>query len=178
MQHAIKAIAAFCRLQKSPRIYVEKTLVEILHSTDPSSTMNGIGRDQPGDRDDNLWITYNNYRPPASQTEWEEMCFLDKAYHGYFQWRKTIKYSLNKRERYISDQMPKNVAIIFDRFINKDFVAKLTKVIILDEDETQFEKIRFLMYKVNGRNIIQFNIMESSLKSFLFSLKILFLYSE
>ncbi|CAF4971511.1 unnamed protein product, partial [Rotaria sp. Silwood1] len=52
---AEKGIAAFCRIQKPPRIYVEKTLDEILQRP--------VNVDQchPGDRDDNLWITINDY---------------------------------------------------------------------------------------------------------------------
>ncbi|CAF2908164.1 unnamed protein product, partial [Rotaria sp. Silwood2] len=46
---AEKGIAAFCRIQKPPRIYLEKTLDEILQRP--------VNVDQchPGDRDDNLW---------------------------------------------------------------------------------------------------------------------------
>ncbi|CAF4690202.1 unnamed protein product, partial [Rotaria sp. Silwood1] len=142
-KHAVKAIAAFCRLQKLPRIYVEKSLDEILKFNDQL---------QPGDRDDNLWITYNNYKLPELQTEWEETCFLDKRHHGYYQWRKLIKYPINKRERYNSDRMPKHVSIIFDRFLDKNFIVKLTKVIIFDEREIEFNKLRFLMYKGLFRN--------------------------
>ncbi|CAF4684970.1 unnamed protein product [Rotaria sp. Silwood1] len=142
-KHAVKAIAAFCRLQKLPRIYVEKSLDEILKFNDQL---------QPGDRDDNLWITYNNYKLPELQTEWEETCFLDKRHHGYYQWRKLIKYPINKRERYNPDRMPKHVSIIFDRFLDKNFIVKLTKVIIFDEREIEFNKLRFLMYKGLFRN--------------------------
>ncbi|CAF3535441.1 unnamed protein product, partial [Rotaria sp. Silwood2] len=46
---AEKGIATFCRIQKPPRIYLEKTLDEILQRP--------VNVDQchPGDRDDNLW---------------------------------------------------------------------------------------------------------------------------
>lgn len=83
------------------------------------------------------------------QAEWEKTCFLDKVYHGYYQWPKMIKYSVNKRERYTSDKMPEHVSIIFERFLDKKFVKKLTEVIIFDEKTNKFENIRFLMYKVN-----------------------------
>ncbi|CAF1044083.1 unnamed protein product [Didymodactylos carnosus] len=51
--------------------YVEKPIEAIINMKP-----NGI---HPGDRDDNLWVTYNNYQP-KSQQEWENMCFLDKAF--------------------------------------------------------------------------------------------------
>ncbi|CAF1238427.1 unnamed protein product [Rotaria sordida] len=151
-KYAVKAIAAFCRLQKSPRIYVEKSLDEILNCNNQSSTSIINDRFQPGDRDNNLWLTYNDYKPPELQTVWEETCFLDKVSHGYYQWQKMIKYPINKRERYIHDQMPKHASIIFDHFLDKSFLIKLTKVIIFDEREIEFNRIRFLMYKSLFRN--------------------------
>jgi hypothetical protein len=72
--------------------------------------------DHPGDRDDNLWITMNDYQPPQTQIEWEQTCFLDKSFHGYYCWPKMIKYSMNKLERYIHNNMPEKVAILYDRF--------------------------------------------------------------
>lgn len=154
MKYAIKAIAAFCRLQKPPRIYIEKPVEDILHSIDPSVTLNANHRFQPGDRDDNLWVTYHDFKAPKTQNEWEQICFLDKLSYGYYQWPKMIKYSLNKRERYTCDQMPQNVSIIYDRFLDKNFVARLAKVIIFDEKTIEFKRIRFLMYKVYSKIIL------------------------
>ncbi|CAM2708912.1 unnamed protein product [Rotaria socialis] len=151
-KHAVKAIAAFCRLQKLPLTYVEKSLDEIFHGTDRSTTTSIQSRSQPGNRDDNLWLTYNDYKAPETQTEWEQICFLDKIFHGYYQWPKTIKYALNKRERYTSGKIPAHVSIILDRFLDKDFVTKLSKCIIFDEGNINFDKIRFLMYKGLFRN--------------------------
>ncbi|CAF4100985.1 unnamed protein product [Rotaria sp. Silwood2] len=151
-KYAVKATAAFCRLQKPPQIYVEKSLEEILHSTDQSISMVVNDPCKPGDRDDNLWITYNDYKCPKLQTEWEQACFLDKVFHGYYQWPKMIEYPVNKCEFYTRDQMPKHVLIIFDRFLDKNFVAKFTKLIIYDEGTIDFNKTRFLMYKGLFRN--------------------------
>ncbi|CAF4106147.1 unnamed protein product [Rotaria magnacalcarata] len=123
--HAVKAIAAFCRLQKLPLTYVEKSLDEIFPGIDRSTTTGIQNRSQPGNRDDNLWLTYNDYKAPETQTEWEQICFLDKIFHGYYQWPKTIKYALNKRERYTGGEIPTHVSIILDRFLDKDFVTKL-----------------------------------------------------
>ncbi|CAF4636892.1 unnamed protein product [Rotaria sp. Silwood1] len=149
---AIKAIAAFCRLQKPPQIYVEKSFKEILHSIDQSVSMVVNDLSQPGDRDDNLWITYNDYKCPKVQREWEQVCFLDKVFHGYYQWPKMIEYPMNKCESYIRDQMPKHVSIIFDRFLDKNFMTKFNKLIIYDEGTIDFNKTRFLMYKGLFRN--------------------------
>ncbi|CAF4927291.1 unnamed protein product, partial [Rotaria sp. Silwood2] len=33
----------------------------------------------PGDHDDNLWITLNDYQPPKTQIKWEQTCFLDNV---------------------------------------------------------------------------------------------------
>ncbi|CAF2108179.1 unnamed protein product [Rotaria magnacalcarata] len=151
-KHAVKAIAAFCRLQKLPLTYVEKSLDEIFPGIDRSTTTGIQNRSQPGNRDDNLWLTYNDYKAPETQTEWEQICFLDKIFHGYYQWPKTIKYALNKRERYTGGEIPTHVSIILDRFLDKDFVTKLSKCIIFDEGDIDFDKIRFLMYKGLFRN--------------------------
>ncbi|CAF4368338.1 unnamed protein product, partial [Rotaria sordida] len=48
--------------------------------------------------------------------------------------------------------MPKHASIIFDHFLDKSFLIKLTKVIIFDEREIEFNRIRFLMYKSLFRN--------------------------
>ena len=151
VQYAIKAIAAFCRLQKPSRIYVEKSFDEIYHCNNQSSTTIIKDRFQPGDRDDNLWIIYDHYKLPKVQTNWEQTCFLDKPYHGYYQWPKMIKYSINKRERYTRDRMPRHVAIMFDRFLDRNFVVELMKTMTSDDNRKEFDKLRFLMYKVNQK---------------------------
>ncbi|CAF3512541.1 unnamed protein product, partial [Rotaria sordida] len=145
---AEKGIAAFCRIQKPPRIYTEKTLDEILQR--PVN----IDECHPGDRDDNLWITINDYKPPKTQKEWEETCFLDKSFHGYYKWPKIIKYPINKRERYTKENMPQDVAILYERFIDKNFINKFTQFMVLDEEEEEinFDIHRFRMFKGLFRN--------------------------
>ncbi|CAF0997933.1 unnamed protein product [Rotaria sordida] len=143
---ASPSISTLCRLQKLPRIYVEKTLEEILHR--PINT-----ECHPGDRDDNLWLTINDYIPPKSQAEWEQTCFLDKSFHGYYKWPKIIKYPLNKRERYTRENMPEQVAILYNRFIDKNFVAKFIQLMVLDkEGDSSFDVNRFRMFKGLFRN--------------------------
>jgi hypothetical protein len=151
MQYATKGVAALCRLQKPPRIYVEKTLEEILHTTGKPIPAVIHEQGHPGDRDDNLWITIDDYKPPQTQIEWEETCFLDKSFHGYYTWPKMIKYVMNKRTRYTKENMPDEVAILYDRFIDKNFVMQATQLMILDEkkEDKDFDKIRFAVFKVN-----------------------------
>ncbi|CAF0768198.1 unnamed protein product [Adineta steineri] len=135
---ATKAIAALCRLQKPPGIYVEK----ILNITDDHC--------HPGDRDDNLWITINDYKPPETQIKWEQTCFLDKSYHGYYCWPKIIKYSMNKRERYTQNNMPEQVTILYDHFVDKNFIIQVIQLMIFDDEEddvAEFNKTRFFMFK-------------------------------
>lgn len=131
-------------MQKPARIYAEKTLDQILQQ--PVD----VNQCHPGDRADNLWITLNNYQPPKTQQEWEETCFLDKSYHGYYKWPKIIKYPMNKRERYTKDNMPESVAIIYERFLEKSFVEKFAQFMILDEEKGKinFDARRFNMFKV------------------------------
>jgi hypothetical protein len=149
-QIAAKGVAAFCRLQKPPRIYVEKSLEQVLY--DAGKQLSPINNDeyQPGDRDDNLWVTFNDYKPPKTQIEWEETCFLDKTFHGYYTWPKIIKYSMNKRERYTLNNMPEKVAILYDWFIDKNFVIQATQLMIFheDKDDNSLNKTRFAMFKV------------------------------
>jgi hypothetical protein len=104
----------------------------------------------PGDRDDNLWITINGYKPPTTQDEWEQTCFLDKSFHGYYKWPKIIKYPMNKRERYTKENMPEPVAILYDRFIDQNFINKFTQFMVLDEEKGKinFDPRRFNMFKV------------------------------
>jgi len=76
---------------------------------------------------------------------------LDKSFHGYYIWPEIIKYSINKRIRYTPDTMPEEVAIVYDRFIDKSFITRFVQLIIFDEDngEIYFDKIRFNIFKVN-----------------------------
>ncbi|CAF3676972.1 unnamed protein product [Rotaria sordida] len=150
IKYAIQSIAAICRLQKSPRIYVEKSLDGILHETKKeSSSVTMHDECHPGDRDDNLWVTMDCYKPPETQAEWEQTCFLDKTFHGYYTWPKMIKYSMNKRARYTQNDMPEQVAIIYNRFMDKNFLIQSTKLMISDEhtDEINFDYVRVTMFK-------------------------------
>lgn len=79
------------------------------------------------------------------------MCFLDKSFHGYYQWPKKIRYPMNKRERYTKENMPEKVAILYERFIDKNFISKFIQFMVLDEEEEEinFDINRFRMFKVN-----------------------------
>lgn len=109
-----------------------------------------VSQDQPGDRDDNLWVTIDQYEPPATEEEWQETCFLDKPYHGYYQWPKVIRYSLNKRERYVEGKMPEEVALIYRRFVDQEFLRRSIQWMVDGErsDHSSFDLQRFRMFKV------------------------------
>jgi hypothetical protein len=146
-------VVALYRLQKPPRIYVEKSLEEILHNLGKTLPVISDKELHPGDRDDNLWVTIDGYKPPETQIEWEETCFLDKSFYGYYTWPKIIKYAINKRDRYTLNNMPEEVIILYNRFIDTNFVIRATQFMILDEDgiEINFKKIRFAMFKVSRK---------------------------
>ncbi len=57
---------------------------------------------------------------------------------------------MNKRERYTKENMPEPVAIIYDRFTDKDFITKFIQFMVLDEEEEEihFDIHRFRMFKV------------------------------
>ncbi|UJR08489.1 hypothetical protein I4U23_012756 [Adineta vaga] len=149
-QYATQCIAAICRLQKPPRIIVEKSFQDIETT---SALINNTDELYPGDRDNNFWITYDNYKPPKTQIEWEETCFLDKLYSGYYTWPQIIKYSMNKRTRYMPNTMPEQIAILYDRFIDKDFIKRFTELTVFDKQhQTDFDLIRFVMFKGLFRN--------------------------
>jgi len=134
-------------LQKPPRICLQKPIEEVFQE-------NVNDQCHRGDREDNLWVTINDYKPPEIQTEWEQTCFLDKSFHGYYKWPKLIKYSMNKRARYIVDDMPEQVAIIYDRFMDEKFLMQFIQFMVLDEHKGQinFDRIRFKMFKVKSHN--------------------------
>ena len=106
----------------------------------------------PGDRDDNLWITIDGYQPPKTQAEWEQTCFLDKCFHGYYKWPRVIKYPMNKRDRYCVDRMPEHVAVIYNRFRDQMFFTQLIQYMIIDEEgvEIGFDLHRFRIFKVRS----------------------------
>ena len=82
------------------------------------------------------------------------MCFLDKSFHGYYKWPKIIKYPINKRERYTKENMPEDVTILYEKFMDKNFINKFTQFMVLDEEEDQihFDIHRFRMFKVKCYN--------------------------
>lgn len=143
-----------CRLQKPLRFYREKTLDEILHR--PID----ISRDQPGDRDDNLWVTIDGYQPPTTEDEWEEMCFLDKSYHGYYQWPKRIRYVMNKRDRFTEENMSEDVLMIYRRFVDKEFLHRSIQWMVDGEraEHHAFDLHRFRLFKVQCENSDQISI--------------------
>ncbi|CAF1560656.1 unnamed protein product [Rotaria magnacalcarata] len=149
---AEKCVSALCRIQKPPIIYLQKSLHEILYHINKPCT--GDVCCCPGDREDNLWITINDYKPPTTQLEWEQACFLDKCFHGYYKWPKIIKYPMNKRERYTKGNMPEHVAILYNRFMDKNFIYQLIQYMIIEDEgfEINFNIHRFRMFKGLFRN--------------------------
>ncbi|CAF3727711.1 unnamed protein product [Rotaria sp. Silwood1] len=149
---AEQCVSTLCRIQKPPRIYLEKTLHDIFYHMKKPCPDEVLSC--PGDRDDNLWITLNDYQPPNTQIEWEQTCFLDKCFHGYYKWSKVIKYPMNKRERYTKETMSEYVAILYNRFMDKNFVTKLIQYMILadEKNELNFNIHRFRMFKGLFRN--------------------------
>ncbi len=57
---------------------------------------------------------------------------------------------MNKRERYTKENMPENVAILYDRFVDQEFIVKFIQFMVLDEEEEaiHFDIHRFRMFKV------------------------------
>ena len=125
---------------------IEKSVEEIFreHGGTAPVTLEG-----PGNREDNLWLTLNESHFSDTASEWEERCFLDHSSAGYYRWPQTISYAVNKRERYTDEQMPSDVSIVFQRFRDQSFVKQLIKQLVLDDDEIESNRVRFLMFKVN-----------------------------
>ncbi|CAM4792055.1 unnamed protein product [Rotaria magnacalcarata] len=61
---------------------------------------------------------------------------------------------MNKRERYTKDNMPDDVAILYDRFMDTNFISKFTQFMVLDEEKGKisFDTRRFHMFKGLFRN--------------------------
>jgi hypothetical protein len=61
---------------------------------------------------------------------------------------------MNKRARYTVDDMPEQVAIIYDRFMDEKFLMQFIQFMVLDEHKGQinFDRIRFKMFKVKSQN--------------------------
>lgn len=120
----------------------------------------------PGDRNDNQWITIDNYQSIETQTEWENLSFFDEPYHGYFTWPKIIKYRMNKPIHYTMINMSENVQTISQRFVDQNFMKRFLELIISNEDQDEknvrikFNKERILMFKVT--NTFSFDQISSS----------------
>ncbi|CAF3152333.1 unnamed protein product [Rotaria sp. Silwood2] len=128
---AVNIIAGVCRLQKPKLVYEEKSLNEIFQNNGQLSTININDEHHPGDRVDNVWLTIDGYVPPKTQIEWEQTCFLDKSFHGFNTWPKIIKYAINKRECYSRTNMSEQVAILYNQFIDGNFVKRMIRVLSL-----------------------------------------------
>jgi hypothetical protein len=50
--------------------------------------------------------------------------------------------------------MPEEVTILYDRFIDKNFVVRVTQLMILDEKkhDKDFDKIQFAVFKVGKKD--------------------------
>jgi len=59
---------------------------------------------------------------------------------------------MNKRERYTKTNMPEYVEILYNQFMDKNFVNKLIQYMVIDEedDEINFDIHRFRMFKVEN----------------------------
>ncbi|CAF3001054.1 unnamed protein product [Rotaria sp. Silwood2] len=152
---AVNIIAGVCRLQKPKLVYEEKSLNEIFQNNGQLSTININDEHHPGDRDDNVWLTIDGYVPPKTQIEWEQTCFLDKSFHGFNTWPKIIKYAINKRECYSRTNMSEQVAILYNQFIDENFVKRMIQFMVLDaddDDKIKFNTARFFLFKGLFRN--------------------------
>ena len=129
---------------------MEKCLEDIFQQMGKSIPTKIHEEYSPGDRDDNQWITIDDYQPSKTQIEWEETCFMSKLYNGYYCSPKMIRYTMNKRDRYTRDTMPKQVTIVYERFLDKNIVRRVTQLMVLTEknDEKEFNRIQFSMFKV------------------------------
>ncbi len=60
---------------------------------------------------------------------------------------------MNKRERYTKENMPENVAILYERFSDYNFISKFTQFMVLDEEKGKinFDARRFNMFKVKRK---------------------------
>ena len=155
-------MAAIGRLQKPARIHVEKPLDEITTMNTISAWSISQTEINPGNRADNAWVTIDGFQPPITQDEWEHMCFLDKTYHGYFTWPKTIKYTMNQRGRYTRDNMPEHVALVYDRFNDVTFVSKLVQCMVAEQaaNETNFHYVRSTVFKVTVNVSLVLKLLE------------------
>jgi hypothetical protein len=57
---------------------------------------------------------------------------------------------MNKRERYTKENMPEHVAILYNRFMDKNFISRLIQYMVIDEegDDNNFDIHQFRMFKV------------------------------
>ena len=60
---------------------------------------------------------------------------------------------MNKRERYTKGNMPEHVAILYNRFMDKNFISRLLQSMVIDEedDDNNFDIHQFRIFKVGQR---------------------------
>jgi proteasome activator subunit 4 len=119
-----------------------------------------INEAQPGYRLDNSWHVFD---PDFlnNQQKWDNTCFLDKSFWGYYCWPSSVNVNVNKRETYpledvnSTDTFSQCVKPIRDRFMNdSEFVLKFIRLSTIEESKgkEKFDKKHFYLFKALFRN--------------------------
>ncbi|XP_060063003.1 proteasome activator complex subunit 4-like [Ylistrum balloti] len=113
---------------------------------------------RPGNRNDNLWICYDNEKLPLTKEQWDSCTFVEKTHWGYYNWPKEMKtYAPTseqpKLERKLEELREEEVPL-YENLINPEFVDKFVEFLALEEHKRKdkFRTKTMTLFKGLHRN--------------------------
>ena len=142
-----------------------------------------INLKDPGYRRDNKWHLFDSkflsdfYDNSIIQDEkkWEDTCFLDKSYWGYYCWPAQIKINFNQRQNFKNNENEFNkvVEAIEQHFSDPNFIEKFIQFATIEETKgsEKFDKKRFHLFKGLFRNFGKSEVINGLFERFSLLLK-------
>ena len=150
------------KFPKARKVYKTKDLV--LKETGQEVPV-VIDRNEPGYRSDNKWHLYDpkfisdldENCTEADAEKWENTCFMDKSYWGYYCWPEEVKVNLNQRSNFNDKEKGKYfeaAKAIEENFTDPEFIKSFIRFSTIEEAKgnEKFDKKKFHLFKGVFRN--------------------------
>lgn len=144
-------ILVFILIQNKPKF--TKVQIDPSKYSKVTTESNNI---QPGIREDNKWLLYDNRTVPRSAIEWDETRYVHDQYTGYYVWPKKLEVYESSSKQITPVKRMENLneteREIYNFFSNEQNVATLVKYLSMEEKKghDQFNIYRFFTFKVSN----------------------------
>ncbi|XP_077865747.1 proteasome activator complex subunit 4-like [Saccoglossus kowalevskii] len=152
---AINGLGAILKQQKRKHKMVEVDPYKQANLPDNHPSRNEIHQ---GDRLDNAWNHYDTKNIPKTKEQWEKCVMIEKTHWGYYTWPKPMyMYAPPSEQPKLGrsrDELSQGEQMIYDCFINQDFVDKFIGYLSLEEKKgkDRFNNRKFILFKGLFRN--------------------------